>query len=234
MSNPNPGWYPHPDGSGRQAYWTGDSWDFSVDQYPPTQAMTEPFPPTGSFYSPPPRQNKNWLAAGLIAGGVIVLAVLLAVTLVSTTTTDSRDAQAPPTSVSTPTPTRTKTPTTTKSKGEALRDWGRDAAPELTNMQDAFGAVSDAGDAGDVNAMAAACTQLAGAIAKVRQKLPTPDPEVTTELAAALDAYGRGAATCSLVDTGTISPDELSQAADDLREGNSRLAAATALIKASR
>lgn len=82
---PPPGWYPHPQSSTGQRYWTGDHWG------PP------PLPPRPTGPPMPPRRGglstTAWIWTGLGAG----FALLMLVTVVLTTTGDDNleDGESP-------------------------------------------------------------------------------------------------------------------------------------------
>lgn len=236
MTNPAPGWYPHPDGTpGKQAYWDQNEWHFEFEGIPPTQAMSQPFPQTREYAAYPPTKTA-WGPVVAVASVALVVVLALVVGLVAATS-DSDDAggvaaPAPTSARSAPPETprsTTRTPTTTQSPKAKMQAWLNSALPEIEALESAFDAMANSTSSD--SAMAKACSEVLVSVANLRGKLPSPDAAVNTELTAALDLYARGSATCSRLDSGNVTPEEITDAANKIEQGNSRLTTALQLTK---
>ena len=81
----------------------------------------------------------------------------------------------------------------------------------------------------DLAAVNSSCRRLHDAAANMQERMPTPDPELTQTLQAAISDYDAGTHFC-MAGTQSLDPDELSQSVTFLKSANSRMNAAVAIV----
>jgi hypothetical protein len=158
---------------------------------PPTEAYLPPPPPT----PPPPPQRSSGVKATVICGSILALTAFAGV--MATTGSASTPTAATATTTTASSSTTTTMPmTTTTSLSQAMGAWGQRAMPALKDLTGDMTDAGEAADDADLAGLRSACSSMTSHIRAVRYHLPTPDPDMTAEVTAALDDFDISASSC--------------------------------------
>ncbi len=83
MADRAPGWYPAPERPSGLRWWNGSTW---TDDEPAAPAVAEALPSTGAA-----RRQKKWIVAGIAAGSVAVIALIVGATMAISAAFDGGD-----------------------------------------------------------------------------------------------------------------------------------------------
>jgi hypothetical protein len=154
---------------------------------PPVEAYMPPPPP------PAPKRSSG-VKVTVICGSILALTAFAGV--IATTGSASTPTATATTTTASSSTTTTRPITTTTSLSQAMAAWGQQAMPALKNLSGDMTDASEAANDADLAGLRSACSSMTGHIQAVRRYLPTPDPEMTTEVTAALDDFDISASSC--------------------------------------
>lgn len=107
--------------------------------------------------------------------------------------------------------------------------WWTQVGDHVNAIETAAGAISTAGEAEDIPAMYAACSQYHDGVAGLQGHMPPPDPPFATKLQAALSDYDVSMHFC-VEGTNDISPEEMQHALKFLQSGNASMQEASRVL----
>lgn len=110
-----------------------------------------------------------------------------------------------------------------------VQTWYSGTKPRFEEMVAAGNALAQANENEDLAAVNSSCRQLHDAAANMQAHMPTPHPELTQTLQAAISDYDAGTHFC-MAGTQSLDPDELSQSVTFLNSANSLMNAAVAIV----
>lgn len=174
----------------------------AYSNYVETPSQPQPFQPEPPVDREP--TQKPWLIVGLVA--VAVIAIVGAVWAILA---NSGVLAAP----------------------ESLSQWRDRMSPAATEVSDDMRSVQQAVDIESYPAVHEACTELDSDLQKWSTLLPTPNAEVTSEVAAGISEYRKFAAFCMTM-TPSSTAGEGAQANDHLNAGNTHIENATVILNA--
>lgn len=153
-------------------------------------------PPVEAYLPPPPPPPKrtSTVKAVVILGSILTLTAFAGV-IATTGSASTPGATATTTSRASSTTTTMPAPTTT-SLSQAMAAWGQRAMPALKDLTGDMTDAGEAADDADLAGLRSACSSMTSHIRIVRYHLPTPDPEMTAEVTAALDDFDVSASSC--------------------------------------
>jgi hypothetical protein len=199
----------------------------------PTQQVTYDYPayshyvetpsqPQFRFDPPVPEREptkKPWLVVGAVL--VAVIAIVVAIWAVlnkdsDTLSASGTTAEAPPFSIDAP---------------ETLNEWRKRMAPVALAVGDDMKAAGAAADIEDYEGLHQACNTLSVDLAAWETYLPSPDPQITKEVQAGVDAYQDFTILCVRITPSSTRADGL-DAASHIEAGNAHIQTATMLLNA--
>lgn len=125
----------------------------------------------------------------------------------------------------------TITPTT--SQRDAVDAWWETTQVPAQELRDAMNKIATAADLGDPTTMGINCQEAKNAVEGFQQHLPSPDPDLTAQLQKALSDYSAAAAICTTA-VENHNFDDLAQAGNLIREGNTYMDNATNILQRDR
>ncbi|QZE10412.1 membrane protein [Mycobacterium phage ScoobyDoobyDoo] len=158
--------------------------------------MTDQRPPEYSYYNQPyyfpepPKRNKGLVVLLVAASVIIPIVLFLAFVIVGGGFKEKID----------PIPaTTSETSSPVASKAEQIEQWRLNAAPDMLPIGETMEEIGEAAGRIDIATMRSSCSTLESQLAKARTHSPTPDPKLTTEFDAMIDAYTKASVSCQSV-----------------------------------
>jgi hypothetical protein len=180
------------------------------------------------LFAVPLEKERNMSTTRIIAAASIGLALAGC---------SSKPSSAPYTSTSTSVTTITAAPSTITltvpppptPMPVAVGNWLSATKDHLDAIVQAVGAITNAAKAESVSGVGAACQKFHDGVQGLQGHMPTPDPQLTTALQAALSDYDAGTHFC-IAGAQDYNVDELRHSATFLQSANNYLEQATAIL----